>query len=99
MTTKAKKHLEKSCGKLTLGDAIRAIRQSDEITQTAFAKKLKISSQFLCDLERGRKIVSPKKAKQFAQTLGYPPEQFVALAIQDALDHDGMNMVVEIKVA
>ena len=99
MSSNAKKYLEKSCGKLTLGSAIRAIRQSEDVTQTAFAKKLKVSSQFLCDLEHGRKIFSPKKAKQFAQALGYPPEQYVALAIQDSLDHDGINMLVEIKVA
>jgi transcriptional regulator with XRE-family HTH domain len=95
----AKQYLEKVCGKLTLGSAIRSIRLCEEESQTAFAKKLKISTQYLCDLEHNRKIVSAKKAKKFAEILGYSPEQFIALAIQDSLDHDGIHMLVEIKAA
>lgn len=99
MTINAKQYLEKVCGKLTLGSAIRSIRLCEEETQTAFAKKLKVSTQYLCDLEHNRKIVSAKKAKKFAELLGYAPEQFIALAIQDSLDHDGIRMHVEIKAA
>jgi transcriptional regulator with XRE-family HTH domain len=99
MTTNAKKYLEKMVGKLTLGTAIRAIRMCDGESQTAFAKKLKVSTQYLCDLEHNRKIVSAKKAKEFARILKYSQEQFVALAIQDSLDHDGIRMLVEIKAA
>lgn len=99
MATNAKQYLEKISGKLTLGTAIRAIRLSEEETQTAFAKKLKISTQYLCDLEHNRKKVSAKKAKRFAEILGHSPEQFVALAIQDSLNHDGIRMLVEIKAA
>jgi len=99
MSTNARKYLEKVYGKLTLGRAIRAIRLCDEISQTAFAKKLKVSTQYLCDLEHDRKIVSAKKAKKFAEILGHSPEQFVALAIQDSLDHDGIKMFVEIHAA
>ena len=99
MSISAKKYLEKVSGKLTLGTAIRAIRLAEEETQTAFAKKLKVSTQYLCDLEHNRKIVSAKKAKKFAEVLGHSPEQFVALAIQDSLNHDGIHMLVEIKAA
>lgn len=99
MSINAKRYLEKSRGKLTLGSAIRSIRLSEEETQTAFAKKLKISTQYLCDLEHNRKIVSPKKAKKIAEILGYSPEQFVALAIQGSLDHDHIRMLVEVKAA
>jgi len=99
LNIKAREYLEKDSGKLTLGTSLRAIRLSEEESQTAFAKKLKVSTQYLCDLEHNRKIVSAKKAKKFADILGYSPEQFVALAIQDSLDHDGINMLVEIKAA
>jgi transcriptional regulator with XRE-family HTH domain len=99
MSTNARRYLEKISGKLTLGTAMRAIRLAEEETQTAFAKKLKVSTQYLCDLEHNRKIVSAKKAKKFAEILGYSPEQFVALAIQDSLNHDGIRMLVEIKAA
>ena len=99
MSINAKQYLEKVAGKLTLGSAIRSIRLCEEKSQTAFAKKLKVSTQYLCDLEHNRKIVSAKKAKQFADILGYSPEQFIALAIQDSLNHDGINMLVKIKAA
>src|SRR5438477_4188531 len=99
MTINAKRYLEKMRGKLTLGSAMRSIRLYEEESQTAFSKKLKISTQYLCDLEHNRKIISPKKAKKFAEILGYSPEQFVALAIQDSLDHDGLHMLVEVKAA
>lgn len=99
MSTNARRYLEKISKKLTLGVAIRSIRLSEEETQTDFAKKLKVSTQYLCDLEHNRKIVSPKKAKKFADILGYSPEQFIALAIQDSLNHDGIHMLVEIKAA
>jgi transcriptional regulator with XRE-family HTH domain len=99
MSISARQYLEKVSGKLTLGTAIRSIRLGEEVSQTAFAKKLKVSTQYLCDLEHNRKIVSAKKAKKFAEILGHSPEQFVALAIQDSLNHDGIHMLVEIKAA
>lgn len=99
MTTNAKNYLENLRGNLSLGMAIRSIRLSEGNSQTAFAKKLKVATQYLCDLEHDRKIVSAKKAKVFAEILGHSPEQFVALAIQDSFNHDGINMLVEIKAA
>ncbi|KTD32150.1 anaerobic benzoate catabolism transcriptional regulator [Legionella nautarum] len=99
MSTNAKKYLEKLVGRLTLGSSIRSIRQGEGISQIDFAKSLGVSKQYLCDLEHDRKIVSAKKAKQFAIILGYPVEQFIALAIQDSLEHDGIHMLVEVKAA
>lgn len=99
MTINARDHLEKLVGRMTLGKAIRAIRQSEEESQILFAKRLGVSKQYLCDLEHNRKIVSAKKAKQFAEILEYSAEQFIALAIQDSLEHDGIHMLVEVKAA
>jgi hypothetical protein len=99
MSINARDYLEKSTGRLTLGTAIRSIRQSEGESQIDFARRLGVSKQYLCDLEHNRKIVSAKKAKQFADDLGYSPEQFIALALQDSLEHDGMHMLVEVRVA
>ena len=99
MSINAKRYLEKFRGILTLGRTIRSIRLCEEESQTAFSKKLKVSAQYLCDLEHNRKIISPKKAKKIAEILGYAPEQFVALALQDSLDRDRIQMLVEVKVA
>ena len=43
--------------------------------------------------------MSPKKAREFALKLGYMPEQFVELVIQDMLDQDGLDMKVQLKAA
>ncbi|HEX4045194.1 MAG TPA: helix-turn-helix transcriptional regulator [Gammaproteobacteria bacterium] len=100
MSTDALLALEKISGKkLTLGNLIWSIRTCDEISQIDFAEKLGVSKQYLCDLEHGRKSVSPKKAKEFAKKLGYSQEQFIVLAIQDALAHDGIYLKVEFKAA
>ena len=98
--SKAMKHLEKiSGGVLTLGSLIESIRLADEISQIAFAKKLDISPSHLCDIEKQRKVVSPERAAKYAKILGYSPEQFVRLALQEILDQAGISMKVEVKVA
>lgn len=99
MNTNAKNFLEKSVGRLSFGKSLRAIRLGEEERQTNFAKKIGVSVQYLCDVEHGRKVVSVKKALAFAHVLGYPPEQFVALALQDSLNYYDIPMHVEVFAA
>ena len=62
-TNKTLKELDNIIGTpLSLGELIKAIRLCEEATQVEFAKQLKVSRQQLCDIERGRKYVSPKLA-------------------------------------
>lgn len=96
MTRQTLKHLEKIAGKLTLSKLIWAIRQADEISQVDFAAKLKITKQHLCDIEHGRKSISPKLAASYAKILGYSQEQFIRLALQDLVDRDGLNVQIEV---
>ena len=94
------KYLEKVLGKkLSLGDLLLAIRQGEEMTQVEFAKHLGISRQYLCDVEHRRRFLSPKKAVSFAKKLGYSPEQFVRLCLQDIIDRDEVNLIVSVKAA
>lgn len=89
--------LEKISGeKLTLGGLLLAIREGDEVTQVAFSHQLGVSRQYLCDLEHGRKVISPKTAAKFATALGYSVAQFVKLAIQDELDRYHIPLHVEV---
>ena len=91
------KQLEAISGeKLTLNSLLCAIRKADGISQVAFAKKLGISKQYLCDIEYNRRFVSPSAAYQYAQLLGYSPEQFVRLALQAELDHYDIPYIVDI---
>ncbi len=99
-TSDAMKLLAKlSGGPLTLGRAIESVRKSEELTQLNCAKKLRVSKSHLCDVEKGRKTVSPVRAAKWARILGYPESVFVRLAIQAELDAAGLKYKVEIEAA
>jgi len=94
------KLLEKmSGGPLTLGRAMESIRKGEELSQDECAKKLGVSKSHLCDVEKGRKTVSPERAAKWARTLGYPESVLVRLAIQGALDAAGLRYRVDIEAA
>lgn len=84
--------------KLTFGNMLASIRQCEKITQADFSKILGISRQYLCNIEHDRKIVSPKKAYEYAKKLGYPSEVFIMLAIQAELDGAKLPFDIEFAV-
>jgi len=86
-------------GPITLGALIEAIRQGEEVTQIEFARRLGISRSHLCDIEKERKLVSPERAARFAELLGYSPEQFVRLALQDTVSRAGLRYTVQLSHA
>lgn len=72
----------------------------EEMSQQEFAAKLGISKQHLCDIEKGRKTVSPARAWAWAKKLGYMPQQWAELALQDMVEKDGLKGVkVKLDVA
>ncbi len=77
--------------KMTVGNLLWSIRECEEMSQAVFASMLGVSRQYLCDIEHGRRIVSPKSAADFATKLGYSAMQFVRLAVQDELNKYGLN--------
>jgi antitoxin HigA-1 len=104
MPTKKKsatmKYLERVAGRpLSLGSLIESIRLSEEMSQNVFARKLGISPSHLCDIEKGRKVVSPERAARFAGILERSPEQFVRLSLQELVDEAGLKMKVTIAAA
>jgi len=86
-------------GPLTLGDALEAVRTTLELSQVDFAKKIGISKANLCDVEKGRRFVSPDKAAEFARRLGHPVTTFVKLSLQDQLRRAGLKLKIEVKAA
>lgn len=86
-------------GPLTLGDLLVSIRQGEEMSQADFARQLGISRSHLCDIEKGRKTVSPQRAAKFAHILGYSEAQLVRLALQGLVDEAGLGLRVELAVA
>ena len=76
---------------------IRSCRECDEISQSDFAEKLGISRAQLCDIEKGRRTVSLSKVAEFAKILGYPPELWIQLAIQDSLNKNKLQFQVSVE--
>ena len=91
--------LEKELGPLTFGDMIKTIRLCEEWTQAEMAKKLNISCQNLCDIEKERKLVSPERAAKFAKILGQPVEFFIQISIQDSINQAGLPFKIEVKAS
>ena len=91
--------LESIDGPMTLGDMIWTLRDCDEVSQAQFARLLGVSRSHLCDVEKGRKVVSPERAAAWAKVLGFPPTVFVKLALQEQLDRAGVKMNVEVEAA
>lgn len=96
----ARKLLEKLRGHpLSFGQMIESIRHCDEISQIQLARKLGVSRSHLCDIEKGRRPVTPDTAARFAKALGYSVNQFVARAIEDSLRRIGLKFTIEVKAA
>jgi transcriptional regulator with XRE-family HTH domain len=86
-------------GPLTFGKMLQAVREGEELTLETFAKRIGVSRQNLCDIEKGRKGGSPERAARWARLLGYPEAQWVRLALQAELDAAGLKYRVEIAAA
>ena len=84
-------------GPLTFGEAVEALRLRDGFSQVAFAKKMGISKQYLCDVEKGRRYVSPEQAVRFSKAFGHAPSLFVRLALQDSVTASGLNFIVHVE--
>lgn len=95
--SKTMKFLESLTGEeLHIGSLLYSIRKSEGMTQIEFAERLDISKSHLCDIEKGRKSVSPDRAIKFAKSLGYSEKQFVRLSLQAILDESGISMKVDV---
>lgn len=103
MTTKNGSALEilerLSGGPLTFGKMIKSLRICDEITQVELAKKVKISKAHLCDIEKGRRQVSLKKAMEFAKVMGYSQTHFAAKVLRDQAREAGLKVKITLEAA
>jgi len=62
---------EKELGPLTFGMFVKSMRTSLDLTQIAMARKLGMSRGTLCDIEKGRQLVSIALAKKIAKKAGF----------------------------
>lgn len=98
-TSEATRFLTELVGELTLAELLMSIRRGEEMSQVEFAKQLKVSRQYLCDVEHGRRFISPKAAAAFAKKLGYSQQQFVRLCLQDLVNRDGLKLKIDVEDA
>jgi len=89
--------LEKRLGKLTFSKFLKAWRECDDLSQAAFARKLNISRQNLCDLEKGRRSVSLNKLIKMAKVLGIPPQYLLELYFNEELKKAKANFKVKLE--
>lgn len=100
MTTKAYfEKLEKLYGPMTFGLLLKAWRDGEELSQTAFAKKIGLSVQNLNDLEKGRRIPTPTRAARIAKKLGLPEMGLIQLCLRDSLAKEGFYYEVKLESA
>ena len=98
--SEAMQFLEKLAGgPLTIGELLRALRKSEGKTQEDFAQSLEISKQHLCDIEKGRKFVTPGRAAVFAVRLSQPPAFFIQIALQEELKQAGLKIKIKVEAA
>lgn len=95
-TKKLEPILEKRLGSFTFGMFLRVARTRKQMSQTKFAKKLGIARGTLCDIEKGRQLVSPKLAKKIAKIAGLSPEVAIETCLQDHLKKAKINLKVQI---
>lgn len=93
------KDLERRLGALTIGEFLHTWRTSEEASLKDFGKLVGMSVANVCDIEKGRKGVSPEKAEQIAKAIGVPPALLVRLSIEESLRAAGLKYSVEVKPA
>ena len=86
-------------GPVSFGDAVKALRIRGGLSQATLAKRMKFSRQYLCDVEKGRRQVSPEQAARFARAFRHPPQVLVELALQDAVRASGLKLRVMVEAA
>lgn len=97
MTTKSlTKLLEKDLGPISFGGFLRAARTSRDMTQTDMANFLKISKSTLCDIEKGRQVVSIDLAAKIAKRCQLSVPLAVEAAVRDHLKRSKLMLDVQI---
>ena len=96
---RASERLEKKLGKLTFGDALRAIAEEDFSTLAECSEKLEMKPPSFQGYLTGKRIPSPELAGKMAKALGHSPKVFIELALSDAVMRAGYQYKVKLESA
>ncbi len=90
----AVRFLDSVGGPYNFGTMLASVREGEGLSQAEMADRLGVSRSHLCDIEKGRKHVSPSRAAEFARVLGLSEKQFVRVALQELADESGIKVQV-----
>ena len=100
MTTKSlTKILKKNLGPITFGGFLRAARTNKDLSQAEMARFLKISQSTLCDIEKGRQVVSIDLAAKIAKRCGLSVGLAVETAIRDHFKRSKLPLNIHVREA
>lgn len=92
--TNALEYLRQHYARPSFGEILESVRICDEISQVELARKMGISRQDLCNIEKGRTQVSIERAVKFSKVLGYGELSFVSYVVQDLMAKAGLDVEV-----
>lgn len=100
MTTKSlSKKLESELGPLSFGMFMRVSRNSLGYTQKEMADHLGIAKGTLCDIEKGRQLVSVELATKIATKAGLSSVMAIEACFGDQLRKSKLNYHVKVKAS
>jgi DNA-binding XRE family transcriptional regulator len=74
----------------------RAIRTTLDLSQAAMARTIGMSRGTLCDIEKGRQLVSVSLAKKIAKKAGFSETLAIKACIQDQLNKANVKLLFEL---
>lgn len=95
----AKKVFEKIHGPFSFATFMLGIRTTLGLSQVEMAKKLGISKAALCEVEKGRTLVSPLTASRYAKKTGFSETVALEACFQDQLRKANIKRRIKIEVA
>ena len=90
---------EKMSGPFTFATFMLGIRTTLNLTQVKMAKKLGISKAALCEIEKGRTLVSVRAAVRYAKKAGFSTIVALEACLQDQLRKANIKKRVRIEDA
>lgn len=88
--------LEKEFGPFTFARFMRATRIGLELSQAAMARKLGVKRGTLCNIEKGRQLVSVSLAVKIARKAGFSEKVAIQACLQDQLRKARVNLKVSL---
>jgi DNA-binding XRE family transcriptional regulator len=92
----AGKILETKLGPFTFAMYMRCLRDSRGMSQVEMAKFLGVGKSTLCDIEKGRQLVSPALAAKIAKKCKDSIKQAVSVSLRDQLRKAKLDFEVHI---